>query len=133
MRNFVKLFLFLLVIPMMSQELPETWKKNKKTKVHATVYNAVVEQCNNDPEHTAFMFKLDLSNPYKHRIIAVSRDLLQEYPGGTKVMVEGTGVYDGIFTVNDKMNKRYTNRIDILINLDMQIGSWKDVTITKIK
>lgn len=100
-------------------------------KVHATVYNAVPEQCNEDPGHTAFMFKLDLSNPYKHRIIAVSRDLLTKYPNGTEVHVRGTE-YDGIYTVRDKMNKRYTNRIDILINLDMQIGSWKDVTIQKI-
>ena len=100
-------------------------------KVHATVYNAVPEQTNSDPGHTAFMFKLDLNNPYKHRIIAVSRDLLEKYPNGTEVCVRGTK-YDGIYTVRDKMNKRYTNRIDILINLDMQIGSWKDVTIQKI-
>lgn len=105
--------------------------KEQPTKVHATVYNAVPEQTNSDPGHTAFMFELDLSDPYKHRIIAVSRDLLTQYPAGTKVFVEGTS-YDGIYTVNDKMNKRYTNRIDLLINLDMQIGSWPDATITKI-
>lgn len=99
--------------------------------VTATVYNAVPEQTNSDPEHTAFMFKLDLSNPYKHRIIAVSRDLLEEYPAGTKVLVKGTS-YDGIFTVMDKMNKRYSNRIDILINTDMPIGKWNSATIQKI-
>jgi len=100
-------------------------------KVHATVYNAVPEQTNSDPGHTAFMFELDLSNPYKHRIIAVSRDLLVKYPKGTKVYVSGTS-YDGVYIVMDKMNKRYTNRIDLLINLDMQIGSWPNATITKI-
>ena len=103
----------------------------KEKNVHATVYNAVVEQCNSDPEHTAFMFKLDLSDPYKHRIIAVSRDLLNEFPNGTKVYVSGTK-YDGIFTVRDKMNKRYTNRIDILINTNMKIGSWKNAKIKKL-
>ena len=77
------------------------------------------------------MFELDLSNPYKHKIIAVSRDLLIEYPKGTKVYVEGT-TYDGIYVVMDKMNKRYTDRIDLLINEEMQIGSWPDATITKI-
>lgn len=100
-------------------------------KVHATVYHAVPEQTNEDPGHTAFMFKLDLSNPYKHRIIAVSRDLLSEFPKGTKVRVCGT-TYDGIFVVMDKMNKRYTNRIDLLINQGMRIGSWSNATITKI-
>ena len=102
------------------------------TNVHATVYNAVPEQTNSDPGHTAFMFELDLNDPYKHRIIAVSRDLLIKYHAGTKVMVSGTS-YDGVFVVNDKMNKRYTNRIDLLINLDMQIGSWPNATITKLK
>tara|TARA_R100001377_G_C3169459_1_gene102524 strand:- start:567 stop:929 length:363 start_codon:yes stop_codon:yes gene_type:complete len=100
-------------------------------RVHATVYNAVPAQTNNDPGHTAFMFELDLSNPYKHKIIAVSRDLVIEYPKGTKVYVEGT-TYDGIYVVMDKMNKRYTDRIDLLINEEMQIGSWPDATITKI-
>lgn len=98
--------------------------------VVCTVYNAVPEQTNSDPEHTAFMFKLDLNNPYKHRIIAVSRDLLKKYPKGTKVYIDGTR-YDGIYTVMDKMNKRYTNRIDILINEDMPIGKWNHTKIIK--
>lgn len=104
----------------------------KSDLVTATVYNAVVEQTNSDPGHTASMFKLDLSNPYKHRIIAVSRDLLEKYPMGSKVIVSGTGKYDGIWHVEDKMNKRYTKRIDLLINIDMKIGKWKNVKISKI-
>ena len=99
--------------------------------VVCTVYNAVPEQTNSDPEHTAFMFKLDLGNPYKHRIIAVSRDLLKKYPKGTQVCIEGTS-YDGLYTVMDKMNKRYTNRIDILINEDMPIGKWDNISMHKI-
>lgn len=96
--------------------------------VVCTVYNAVEEQCNSDPGHTAFMFELDLADPFKHRIIAVSRDLLEKYPKGSKVYVSGTS-YDGIYTVMDKMNKRYTNRIDILINIDMKIGKWEKAQI----
>lgn len=98
--------------------------------VTATVYNAVVEQCNSDPSHTASMFKLDLKNPYKHRVIAVSRDLRSVFPYGTEVVISGTG-YDGIYFVEDTMNKRYNNWIDILINEDMKIGKWKNVTIKK--
>lgn len=108
-----------------------TFQINAQQKVHATVYNAVPEQTNSDPGHTAFMFELDLTDPYKHKIIAVSRDLLKKYPKGTKVQVCGTA-YDGIYVVMDKMNKRYTNRIDLLINQEMRIGNWPNATITKI-
>jgi len=100
--------------------------------VHCTVYNAVPAQTNSDPGHTATMFELDLNDPYKHRIVALSRDLLKKFPYGSLVQIEGTK-YDGCYTVEDTMNKRYTNRIDLLINEDMQIGSWPNVTITKIK
>jgi 3D (Asp-Asp-Asp) domain-containing protein len=105
---------------------------NSQEKIICTVYNAVPAQTNSDPEHTASMFKLDLSNPYKHKIIAVSRDLLKDYPIHSKVKVSGTS-YDGVYTVEDKMNKRYTKRIDILINVGMKIGKWNNATITKIK
>lgn len=101
-------------------------------KVTATVYNAVPAQCNNDPGHTASMFKLDLKDPYKHRIIAISRDLKKDFPFGTKVRITGVGNYNGIYIVQDVMNKRYTKTIDILINIDMKIGKWYNVTIEKL-
>lgn len=101
--------------------------------VTSTIYHAVEAQTNSDPGHTASMFKLDLTNPYKHRIIAVSRDLLKKFPMGSWVKIEGTK-YDGIFQVQDKMNKRYKKRIDILINVSMgRLGKWNRVKVTKIK
>jgi len=99
--------------------------------VRATVYNAVVEQCDSDPSHTAFMFKLDLEDPFKHRIIAVSRDLEKDFPNNTKVRVVGT-TYDGIYTVKDRMHLRCRRQIDILINQDMPIGNWYGAKIYKI-
>ena len=101
-----------------------------ETVVTSTVYNAIPSQCNSDPSHTASMFKLDLTNPYKHKIIAVSRDLLTKYPMGSIVYVKGTS-YDGFYQVQDKMNKRYKKRIDILINKGMKIGKWENVKLTK--
>jgi len=101
-------------------------------KVVCTIYNAVEEQTNSDPGHTASNFALDLTNPYKHRIIAVSRDLLKKFPMHSKVRVEGAGKYDGVWIVEDKMNKRYSKRIDLLINVDMSIGKWSGVKLTKI-
>lgn len=103
----------------------------KTNIVHVTVYNALKSQCNEDVIHTAFMFKLDLKNPYKHKIVAVSRDLLKDYPNGTKIKISGTD-YDGIYTVRDKMNKRFKKRIDILINKDMKIGCWENIVIEKV-
>lgn len=99
--------------------------------VVATVYNAVPKQTNSDPGNTASMFALDLENPYKHKIIAVSRDLLVKYPMGTYVRISGTR-YDGIYQVQDKMNKRWHRRIDILINVGMPLGKWDKVKITKV-
>jgi 3D (Asp-Asp-Asp) domain-containing protein len=99
--------------------------------VTVSVYNAVEEQCNADFLNTAFMFHLGKGNHFKHRIIAVSRDLLVKYPNKSKVLLEGTK-YDGIYTVRDKMNKRFSKRIDILIDSTMPIGFWKKATITLI-
>lgn len=115
-------FLLMMTMKIYSQEV----------KVHATVYNAVPEQTNSDPGYTAFMFKLDLSNPWKHKIVAVSRDLLKQFPNKTKVYISGIGKYSGIYIVRDKMNKRYTKRIDILVNLNMKWISVKDAKIKKI-
>ena len=97
MKNLIISIFLLVIIPRESE------------MVTATVYNAVPEQTNSDPSHTASMFKLDLKDPYKHRIIAVSRDLLTRFPMGTKVRIKGTP-YDGIWIVQDKMNKRYSKR-----------------------
>ena len=130
-RMILTLSLFSLVFCVKSQFIEQCYNICDYDEVMATVYNATPEQCNADVEHTAFMFKLDLENPYKHRIIAVSRDLLNKYPKGSRVRLLGTR-YDGIYTVMDKMNRRYTNRIDILINQDMPIGKWTGVKIYKI-
>lgn len=120
MRNVLILFVALLSFSASSQELSVT----------ATVYNAVPEQTNEDPQHTATMFKLDLDNPYKHRIIAVSRDLEKKgFKMNSTVCISGTEKYDGIWYIRDRMNKRYKSRIDFLINLEMPIGKWENVMI----
>ena len=101
--------------------------------VTATVYHAVASQCNSDYLTTASGKKIKSTNEaYSHRYIAVSRDLRELFPYGCKVEVIGTGIYDGIYTVADTMNKRYTEYIDILINPDMPIGKWENVVIKRI-
>ena len=98
--------------------------------VTATIYHADPRQCNADYLTTASLKKINPKNPAGHRWIAVSRDL--ESHGlvfGAKVCVEGAGEMDGEWTVQDRMNKRWTNRIDFLVNKDMKYGKWNNVKI----
>lgn len=68
-----------------------------------------------------------ITNPTKQRICAVSRDLLKKYPIGTKIHVEGYGVY----TVHDKMGSRHRMMIDLLIPREQKAISKRGVKITK--
>jgi len=98
--------------------------------VTATIYHATPEQTDSTPDITASNKKIDISNPIKHRWIAVSRDL--EAKGltfGVRVCVTGAGDLDGIWTVQDRMNKRWKNRIDFLVNEDLKGGKWENVRI----
>lgn len=78
---------------------------------------------------TASGIKINEKNPYGQRIIAVSRDLKKQYKYGQKVMIKGTGEYDGIYYIRDLMNKRWKNRIDILINNSQKDGFYENVKI----
>lgn len=100
--------------------------------VTLTTYSATVGQTDSTPHITASGFKIDTTNPKKHRIIAVSRDLKKKWPFGTKVIIKRAGKYNGVYTVKDVMNKRYKNRIDILIGEDDKQTTMNNVKITKI-
>lgn len=101
--------------------------------VEATVYNAVPEQCDSDPSHTASMFRLNLDDVYSHKIIAMERtfmrDLGLEY--GDVVKIEGTGRWDGIWQIQDTMNKRFAGqkKIDILVPNEIKKGKWNTVKL----
>ena len=98
--------------------------------VTATIYHATPEQTDSTPHITASNKIIDLGNPQKHRWIAVSRDL--EAKGlvfGVKVKVTGAGNLDGIWTVQDRMNRRWLSRIDFLVNEDMTGGKWENVRV----
>lgn len=108
----------------------------KESEVHivtATVYHAVEEQCDSDCLTTASGAKIASSETaYEHKYLAVSRDLLDVFPYGTKVEVSGCGELDGEYTVEDTMNRRYKGYIDLLINPDMKGGKWEGVRIKKV-
>ena len=84
--------------------------------VTVTTYTVSPDQTDSTPLITASGFKLDSLNPKKHKVIAISRDLKRKYKFGQKVRVKGAGKLDGIYTVRDLMAKRWTKKIDILIN-----------------
>ena len=102
----------------------------KTILVTATIYHATPEQTDSTPHITASNKIIDLGNPLKHRWIAVSRDL--EAKGltfGVKVCITGAGDLDGIWTVQDRMNRRWTSRIDFLVSKKLKGGKWENVTI----
>ena len=104
--------------------------------VTATMYYAVESQCDADPLITAGMYEIDPHNASDHRWIAMSRDLLKRWGGefdyGDKVVISGTDHKDGIYTVVDTMNKRFTNKIDILETKGTPLYKYDNVKVVKI-
>ena len=87
--------------------------------VTATIYHADPRQCNADYLTTASLKKINKANPQGHRWIAVSRDFeAYGFVFGAKVCVQNAGEMDGIGRVEERMNKRWTERIDCLVNKD---------------
>ena len=105
-------------------------------EVTATMYNAVVGQCDADPLITAGMFKINPNKASEQKFIAMSRDLLKRWGGlfdyGDKVLIQGTDGKDGVYTVADSMNKRYKKRIDILETKGKKHYKFNKVKITKL-
>lgn len=98
--------------------------------VVATIYHAVPRQTDDTPDITATGFVIDLNNPRKHRIVAVSRDLEKiGFTMGKTICVENAGPMNGIWYIRDRMNKRWTNKIDFLVNKKRKYGKWNNVTI----
>lgn len=99
--------------------------------VMATVYNAVPSQTDSTPLITASNKHIDANNPGKHKWIAVSRDLEKYgFTFGVEVCVENAGIMNGVWTVEDRMNKRFKNKIDFLVNNNIMLGKWDKVKIT---
>ena len=101
------------------------------TLVTATVYNAVPNQTDSTPLITASNKKINADNPGKHRWLAVSRDLeAYGFVFGAEVCVENAGDMNGVWTVEDRMNKRFTKKIDFLVDNNIVLGKWNNVKIT---
>jgi 3D (Asp-Asp-Asp) domain-containing protein len=102
--------------------------------VTATIYHADPKQTNADYLTTASLKKINPQCPGDHRWVAVSRDL-EEYGFvfGKTIYVEGAGDMDGLWTIEDRMNKRWTKRIDFLVDYEVKGGKWGNVKIYLIE
>jgi 3D (Asp-Asp-Asp) domain-containing protein len=86
----------------------------KSRTVHATAYNSVPGQTDKDPWIAAWNNRLRPGQ----KVIAVSRDLEKHgLTNGAKVKIEGL---PGTYTVRDRMNKRFKNRIDVWMERDVK-------------
>ena len=100
--------------------------------VSLSTYKADTAETDSTPLITASGFKLDSLNPKKHRVIAISRDLKELFAFGDKVKLTNAGKFNGIWFIHDLMNKKYKNKIDILINPGDRQMSLERVVISKI-
>lgn len=111
-------------------------EEEQQVLVTVTVYNPVPEQCNSDPLCTADMSRIDLGKLKRGEIrwIALSRDLLGSqfnYGDTIRLSCESDSSINGEYVVHDTMNKKWTNRADILIHQDNDPGrgKWENVKI----
>lgn len=83
-------------------------------EVTATAYNSLPSQTQGDPEIGAWGDRLDPAI----QTIAVSRDLLSlGLTHNTEVEIDGL---KGSWLVRDKLNRRFTKRIDVYMGKDLQ-------------
>ncbi len=102
--------------------------QGKSLEVTATAYNSLAEQTRPGSSGAITAWGDTLKPGMK--CIAVSRDLIDSgLTHNTEVKIEGL---EGTYVVNDKMNKRWTTKIDIYLGTDKQKAkNWgkKEVTI----
>jgi 3D (Asp-Asp-Asp) domain-containing protein len=117
-----KLLPLLLLTPIASGSMGVFYKpcgptsKEEYKVVTLTTYTIERNQTDSNPLETASGYILDKKNPAKHKVIAISRDLKKKFKFSDSVQVTNAGSYDGVYVVEDIMNRRFKDRIDILIN-----------------
>ena len=103
----------------------------------ATVYNAVQEQCGDNPTVTASGRVIVPEMVAESRIMAMERTMMQRngIHYGDTVLVRGAGTYDGLWVVEDTMSARFAgqDKVDFLVPSDVRLGKWEGVQIYKRK
>lgn len=109
----------------------------EKISVTATMYHPVLGQCDATPDITADQTKIPNVDSCSHlNWIAVSQDLLWFNGGpfryGDRVVVTNAGHKDGVYTIRDAMNKRFTYKIDFLESVNTRGYRYDDVIMAKL-
>ncbi len=123
------LFILPIEINMMERKIEMEIKGIEPDIVSVTTYSPTIEQTDSTPLITASGYKINPANPKRQRIIAVSRDLKRKYKFGKKVRITGIGKLSGTYTIRDVMNKRFKNRVDILIGEGDKQTSFKNAKL----
>jgi 3D (Asp-Asp-Asp) domain-containing protein len=101
----------------------------------ATVYNAVPEQCGDNPTVTASGRQIQPEKVSELRIIAMERTMMARHNihYGDTVLVKGAGAYDGEWVVEDTMHPRFAgqDKVDFLVPADVRLGKWSNVEVYK--
>jgi 3D (Asp-Asp-Asp) domain-containing protein len=88
------------------KQLDECLSLQTSKSVTLTAYTPTKRECDDDPLIAASM------KPVRHGTVAVSKDLYNNgWRFGKKVYIEEHGV----FTINDRMNSRHNNCIDVFM------------------
>jgi hypothetical protein len=104
-----------------------------------TIYNPEERQCDADPLITANNSRIDLEKLRRNQIrwMALSRNLLKRWNGAfnygdTVSLHSGDATIDGLWVINDNMNKRFRDRGDLLFHRDSRTtGIWRNVKIAR--
>jgi len=103
--------------------------------VTVTIYHAVPGQTDDTPNILADGTVIDLAKAGSYRYCALSRNLLERWDGpyayGDTIYLEDAGKFSGPWIVRDTMNERFTNRMDLLVDLDTKHYKFDVATIWK--
>ena len=115
MKNFRRLCITMLFVALGSCNVAHSGSTPKHSiTVMASAYNSVRSQTSGNPAISAWGDRLRPGM----RVIAVSRDLIRMgLKHNTKVKIEGL---PGYYLVKDKMNKRWSRKIDIYMGTDVK-------------
>ena len=115
----------------------EELNKNKENvhNVTVTMYQPVPEQTDSTPNITADGTVIKVDRASEYRYVAVSQNMLVKNGGflnfGDYVWVDA-GKKSGVYQVRDVMNKRYTDRIDILEGVDVRPYKYDNARMVKL-
>ena len=105
-----------------------------------TVYNPTIHQCDMTPLITASNAKIDTIKLKRQQLrwMALSRNLLKRWKGNfnygdTVKLFVGDPQIDGLWIIQDNLNKKYKDRGDLLFDRSIRsLGMWKNVRISKV-